>query len=39
MAGVGQGRNNMINSASSSGVVGLDQLGGFAVDPPTGSSA
>jgi hypothetical protein len=32
--------NNTITSAASLGTVGLDwQLGGFAVDPPTGSAA
>ena len=32
--------NNMVTSAASLGAVGLDwQLGGFAVDPPTASSA
>jgi hypothetical protein len=32
--------NNMTTSAASLGAVGLDwQLGGFAVDPPTASSA
>jgi hypothetical protein len=32
--------NNTITSAVSLGAVGLDwQLGGFAVDPPTGSAA
>jgi hypothetical protein len=32
--------NNAITSAVSLGAVGLDwQLGGFAVDPPTGSAA
>jgi hypothetical protein len=32
--------NNMITSAASLGAVGLDwQLGGFAVDPPTASTA
>ena len=32
--------NNQITTANSMGAVGLDfQLGGFAVDPPTGSSA
>jgi hypothetical protein len=32
--------NNEITTSNSMGAVGLDfQLGGFAVDPPTGSSA
>jgi hypothetical protein len=32
--------NNSITNAAALGTVGLDwQLGGFAVDPPTGSSA